>query len=117
MNKQTKTLLISLAGALVLLYALMPKNKNKSGFSNATGNKYPEPKLADDKAVKDKENAVIGLQAMRSAMDNNEPESELKKLSGIIFKEHGIKVIPNKKTGLLRAMSKDGKVLAEEEKV
>jgi hypothetical protein len=35
----------------------------------------------------------------------------------MIFQDYGVKVMPNKKTGLLRAMSKDGKVLAEEEKV
>jgi len=113
MNKTTKTLVFSLAGAFVLLYLLMPKN-NKKGASSVA--KYTEPKLADDTLVKNKENAVIGLQAMRSAMDNGESKSELDKLSSIIFQDYGVKVMPNKKSGLLRAMSKDGKVLAEEEK-
>jgi hypothetical protein len=115
MNKTTKTLLISLAGAFALLYLLMPK-KAKAGTSTTTGMKYPEPKLADDKLVKDKENAVIGLEAMRSAIDNKESKAELNKLSSMIFQDYGVKVMPNKKTGLLRAMSKEGKVLAEEEK-
>jgi hypothetical protein len=53
---------------------------------------------------------------MREAMDNNESKAELDKLSGIIFKDYGVKIMPNKKTGLLRAMSKKGKVLAEETK-
>ena len=116
MNKTTKTLVFSLIGAFALLYILMPKN-SKNGNSKTSGVKYPEPKLADDKALKDKENAIIGLEAMRSAMDNKESKSELNKLSSMIFQDYGIKVMPNKKTGLLRAMSKDGKVLAEEEKV
>lgn len=113
MNKTTKTLLISLAGAFALLYLLMPKN-NKNSTSSVP--KYAEPKVADDTLVKNKENAVIGLQAMRSAMDNGESKAELDKLSSIIFQDYGVKVMPNKKSGLLRAMSKDGKVLAEEEK-
>jgi len=113
MNKTTKTLLISLAGAFALLYLLMPKN-NKNSTSSVP--KYTEPKVADDTLVKNKENAVIGLQAMRSAMDNGEGKSELDKLTSMIFQDYGVKVMLNKKTGLLRAMSKDGKVLAEEEK-
>jgi hypothetical protein len=115
MNKTTKTLVISLVGAFALLYLLMPKNK-KGGASSTTA-KYPEPKLADNKLVQDKENATIGLQAMRSAVDNKESKKELDKLSSMIFQDYGVKVMLNKKTGLLRAMSKDGKVLAEEEKV
>jgi hypothetical protein len=116
MNKTTKTLVISLVGAFALLYLLMPK-KAKNGTTSTSGMKYPEPKVADDKALKDKENAVIGLEAMRSAIDNKESKTELNKLSSMIFQDYGVKVMPNKKTGLLRAMSKDGKVLAEEEKV
>jgi hypothetical protein len=114
MNKTTKTLLITLAGAFVLVYLLMPKNKSNSISSEP---KYPEPKIADDKKLKDKENAVVALEGMRAAIDNKESKTELNKLSAIIFQDYGIKVIPNKKTGLLRAMSKDGKVLAEEQKV
>ena len=115
MNKTTKTLVISLVGAFALLYLLMPKNKK--GGSSSSSPKYPEPKLADNKLVQDKENATIGLQAMRSAMDSKESKKELDKLSSMIFQDYGVKVMLNKKTGLLRAMSKDGKVLAEEEKV
>jgi len=43
-------------------------------------------------------------------------KTELDKLSTIIYKDYGVKIMPNKKTGLLRAMSKSGKVLAEETK-
>ena len=116
MNKTTKTLLITLAGAFALVYLLMPKNPKKSSSSSSEP-KYPEPKLADDKKLKDKENAVVALEAMRAAIDNKESKTELNKLSSIILQDYGVKVIPNKKTGLLRAMSKDGKVLAEEQKV
>lgn len=116
MNKTTKTLVVSLIGAFALLYLLMPKNK-KGASTSSSSVKYPAPKLADNKLVQDKENATIGLQAMRSAVDNKENKKELDKLSSMIFQDYGVKVMLNKKTGLLRAMSKDGKVLAEEEKV
>lgn len=115
MNKTTKTLAISLIGAFALIYILMPKKK-KSEALDTSAVKYAEPKVADDKLIKDKENAVIGIQAMRSAVDNNENKSSLDELSSIIFKDYGVKVILNKKTGLIKAMSREGKVLAEEEK-
>ena len=113
MDKTTKTLLISALGGFILFYFLLPKNKNAKKLEP----KYSAPKVADDKAVKAKENAVIGLQAMRSAIDAGEAKKELDKLNTIIYQDYGVKVMTNKKTGLLRAMSKDGKVLAEEEKV
>lgn len=115
MNKTTKTLLVSLVGAFALLYILMPKKKKLEG-AESSAMKYAEPKVADDKLIKDKENAVIGIQAMRSAVDNKETKANLDELASIIFKDYGVKVVLNKKTGLIKAMSKDGKLLAEEEK-
>jgi len=61
-----------------------------------------------------KENAVIGLQAMREAINIKESKKELDKLSSMISQDYGVKVMVSKKTGLLRAMSKDGKVISEE---
>ena len=51
---------------------------------------------------------------MREAIDNKECKKELDKLSSMILQDYGVKVMMNKKTGLLRAMSKDGKVISEE---
>ena len=76
--------------------------------------KYAEPKQVSDKDTKLKENAVIGLQAMREAINSKESKKELEKLSSMISQDYGVKVMMNKKTGLLRAMSKDGKVISEE---
>jgi hypothetical protein len=112
MDKETKTLLITLGGALLLIYLLKPKsNKSKKGLLDV---KYAEPKQVSDKDTKQKENAVIGLQAMREAINSKENKKELDKLSSMILQDYGIKVLINKKTGLLRAMSKDGKVISEE---
>lgn len=114
MDRDTKFLFGSLGVALVILLLLRGKNnKSKKDLLNV---KYAEPKQVEDKEVKDKENAVIGLKAMREAIDSKESKSELDKLSTIIYKDYGVKIMPNKKTGLLRAMNKSGKVLAEETK-
>lgn len=114
MDKNTKTFIITLAGAIVLFWLLKPKG---SIISKSSTNKFSEPKVADSTKVKAKEDAVIGLQAMREAIDNNEPKKELDKLSSIIFQDYGVKIMFNKKAGLLRAMDKSGKVLAEEQKI
>ena len=52
---------------------------------------------------------------MREAINAGEKKVELDKLSAMVLKEHGIKVVISKKTGLLRAMNKKGSVIAEEE--
>ena len=114
MDRDTKFLLGSIGVAIVILVLL--RNKNTKSKKDLLNVKYAEPKQVEDSEIKDKENAVIGLKAMREAMDNNESKAELDKLSGIIFKDYGVKIMPNKKSGLLRAMSKKGKVLAEETK-
>jgi hypothetical protein len=112
MNKETKTLFITLGGALLLIWLLKPKSdKSKKGLLDV---KYSEPKQVSDTQIKLKENAVIGLQAMREAIDSKESKKELDKLSSMISQDYGVKVMISKKTGLLRAMSKDGKVISEE---
>jgi hypothetical protein len=112
MDKNTKTLFITLGGALLLIWLLRPKNtKSKKELLDV---KYAEPKQVSDTETKLKENAVIGLKAMREAIDNKEDRKELDKLSSMILQDYGVKVMINKKTGLLRAMSKEGKVISEE---
>ena len=112
MNRETKTLFITLGGALLLIWLLRPKNsKGKKGLLDV---KYAEPKQVSDTETKLKENAVIGLKAMREAIDNKESKKELDKLSSMVLQDYGVKIMINKKTGLLRAMSKDGKVISEE---
>ena len=112
MDRNTKTLFITLGGALLLIWLLRPKNSK--GTKGLLDVKYAEPKQVSDTESKLKENAVIGIKAMREAIDNKESKRELEKLSSMISQDYGVKVMINKTTGLLRAMSKDGKVISEE---
>ena len=112
MDKNTKTLFITLGGALLLIWIL--RNKKSVNTKELLDVKYAEPKKVSDTESKLKENAVIGLKAMREAIDNNENKKELDKLSSMVLQDYGIKIMINKKTGLLRAMSKEGKVISEE---
>jgi hypothetical protein len=113
MNKEVKVLLVTLAVSLGLIWVFKPrKSSNSKTDSNS---KYSEPKVATENVKKEKESAVVGLQAMREAINSGESKTELEKLKSIILKEHGVKVLISKKTGLLRAMNKKGDVIAEEE--
>ena len=52
---------------------------------------------------------------MRDAINNGESARELDSLKNMILQENSIKIMINKKTKKLRAMKKDGSVIAEEE--
>ena len=112
MNKEVKVLLVTLCVALGLVWIFKPK---KDDGTKSLDDKYSAPKEATEDVKKEKENAVIGLQAMREAINSGEKKAELDKLSAMVLKEQGIKVVISKKTGLLRAMNKKGSVIAEEE--
>jgi len=112
MDKETKTLFITLGGALLLIWLLKPKSKKDS--KSLLDVKYAEPKKVNDTDLKNKENASIGLKAMREAIDSKENKQALDKLSTMIFQEYGVKIMLNKQTGLLRALSKEGKEISRE---
>jgi hypothetical protein len=114
MDRESKTLLASIGIGLAILWIFKPK-KGTSTSDEVVVDKYAEPKVVteDDKKIKD--DAVIGLQAMREAINNGENIRELDKLKNMILQESGIKIMINKKTKKLRAMKKDGSVIAEEE--
>ena len=114
MDRETKTLLVSVGIALAILWLFKP-SKSISSESIDTDDKYKEPKLVDDDDKKIKDDAVVGLQAMRDAINNGESARDLDKLKSVILSENNIKIMINKKTKKLRAMTKDGKVIAEEE--
>jgi hypothetical protein len=112
MNKEVKVLLVTLGVALGLIWIFKPKKDNAEKSVN---NKYAEPKEATEDVKKEKENAVVGLQAMREAINSKEKKEEIDKLRSIILKENGVNIVISKKTGLLRAMNKKGNLIAEEE--
>lgn len=112
MSKEVKLLFVTLGVSLGLIWLFKPKQGERKGVVD----KYTPPKEAkEDTSKKDKENAVVGLEAMREAINSGESKAELDKLSAIILKEKGIKIVISKKTSLLRAMNKKGNVIAEEE--
>lgn len=116
MDKETKTLAITIGIALVILWIFKPSNKNEAVKETSDSvDKYKAPKLVaeDDKKLKD--DAVVGLQAMRSAINDKQPARELDKLKNMILQENGIKIMISKSTKKLRAMDKKGSVIAEEE--
>jgi len=115
MDRETKALLASIGIALGILWIFKPKKNDSATEEEVVVDKYKEPKVVaeDDKKIKD--DAVIGLQAMREAINNGENVRELDKLKNMILQENGIKIMINRKTKMLRAMKKDGSVIAEEE--
>jgi hypothetical protein len=114
MDRETKTLLASLGIALVIIWLFKPKKSNKID-SNSNEDKYKAPKVINEDEKKLKDDAIVALQAMRDAINNGESAKELDKLKNVILVENNIKVMISKKTKKLRAMTKDGKVIAEEE--
>jgi hypothetical protein len=114
MDRETKTLLASLGIAIAILWLFKPKKEIEVSDEDID-NKYKEPSLVDDNEKKLQDDAVVGLQAMRDAINNGESAKELDKLKSVILSENNIKIMINKKTKKLRAMTKDGKVIAEEE--
>lgn len=115
MDRETKTLLVSIGIGLAILWVFKPKKHGSTNEKDVVVDKYQEPKLVaeDDKKIKD--DAVVGLQAMRDAINNGESVRELDKLKNMILQENGIKIMISKKTKKLIAMRKDGSVIAEEE--
>ena len=115
MDRETKTLLASIGIGLAILWLFKPKKNSSTTEEEVIVDKYKEPKevAEDDKKIKD--DAVVGLQAMREAINNGESVRELDKLKNMILQENGIKIMINKKTKKLRAMKKDGSIIAEEE--
>jgi hypothetical protein len=115
MDRETKTLLASIGIGLAILWLFKPKKNSSTTEEEVVVDKYKEPKVVaeDDKKLKD--DAVVGLQAMREAINNGENVRELDKLKNMILQENGIKIMINKKTKKLRAMEKNGSIIAEEE--
>lgn len=114
MDRETKTLFISIGIALGIIWLFKPKKSNNTEL-NFNDDKYKAPKVVKEDEKKLKDDAVVGLQAMRDAINNGESAKELDKLKNVILTENNIKIMINKKTKKLRAMTKTGTVIAEEE--
>ena len=116
MDKETKTFIATIAIALAILWIFKPKKSAKpEKESDVIVDKYQAPKVVADDEKKLKDEAVVGLQAMRQAIDDGQPARELDKLKNMILQESGIKIMISKNTKKLRAMDKKGAVIGEEE--
>lgn len=116
MDKETKTFIATIAIALAILWIFKPKKSDKSEKeSDVIVDKYQAPKVVADDEKKLKDEAVVGLQAMRQAINDGQPARELDKLKNMILQESGIKIMISKNTKKLRAMDKKGAVIGEEE--
>jgi hypothetical protein len=117
MDKETKSFIVTIAIAIGILWLFKPKKNDgdKTKDGDVLVDKYQAPKVADEDEKKLKDDAVVGLQAMREAMNKGEPPRELDKLKNMILQESGIKIMYSKTADKLRAMDKKGGVIAEEQ--
>lgn len=116
MNKETKTFLATIAIALGILWLFRPKKgTDADGKEKDLVDKYQAPKIVAEDEKKLKDEAVVGLQAMRQAIEDGQPARELDKLKNMILQESGVKIMISKNTKKLRAMDKKGEVIAEEQ--
>jgi hypothetical protein len=117
MDKETKGFIATIAIAIGILWIFKPKksNSDKAKDGDVLVDKYQAPKVADEDEKKLKDDAVVGLQAMREAINKGESARELDKLKNMILQESGIKIMISTTTKKLRAMDKKGSVIAEEE--
>ena len=117
MDKETKAFIATIGIALAILWIFKAKKNSgdKSKEDDVVVDKYQAPKVVAEDEKKLKDEAVIGLQAMRDAINKSESARELDKLKNMILQESGIKIMISKNTKKLRAMDKKGNVIAEEE--
>jgi len=110
MEKETQSFLVVIGLVLGLLWITKPKANKDSSDSN----KYLNPKVMSKAEASAKENASIGLKAMREAIKSGEPAKELDKLKSIILQDYGLRTLISKTTGLLKITDKSGSVILEE---
>lgn len=117
MDRETKAFIATIGIALVILWVFKPKKGTDANdkTDEVTVDKYQAPKVVAEDEKKLKDEAVVGLQAMRQAIEDGQPARELDKLKNMILQESGIKIMISKTTKKLRAMDKKGGVIAEEE--
>jgi len=115
MDNETKNILKILGVAVVILFLLKPKlsNGQKSKSLLDLSNKTKAPKTGSNNSDKEFENAVVSIKAYRSALNNNESQSELDKLNRIGISEYGIKIF--NENGKLYARNTKGEDIANEE--
>ena len=91
MGKEEKTLLATIGIALAILWIFKPKksaNSKEDKKDDVLVEKYQAPKVVEEDEKKLKDEAVVGLQAMRQAINDGQPARELDKLKNMILQEN-----------------------------
>lgn len=115
MDRETKNILAVLGVAIVVLLIFKPSKSGNKRKNILSGKKNTEPPKVDGSDDKKFENAVISIQAVRSAINNGESDTEVDKLNRMTLKDYGIKVFKCKKSGKLVARDTKGDDIAKEE--
>lgn len=97
MNRQNITAAVVIVVIAATAYWILGKKDSK----------YLSPKKSDGKAVEEKTNARIALDAYLNAIDNGEDARSLEKLNSTLVQELGIRVV--RSSGKWMARTSDGR--------
>lgn len=111
MDNQTKTFLITVGLAVIILYIARPNN-NLFDAKSKDHKLAPPRKISKDVTSKNKDGHIV-IDAMRNALMANEKQEEIDKLNNMFLKEYGMKVYFDD-SGKLEAKTPDGKIVAKE---
>lgn len=106
MKEELKNGLIVLAFTAIILFIAMPKSKAVP----KKGQMVPSLAKSDENQY---EQAVVGIKAIRGAINANEAKSFIDELKQTILSENNIRIIESK--GLLIATDRAGKEIAKEQ--
>jgi hypothetical protein len=106
MKEELKNGLIVLAFTAIILFLALPKSKSTTKKSSMV----PSLAKSDENQY---EQAVVGIKAVRSAINANETKAIIDELKQTILQENNIRVIESK--GLLVATDRSGKEIAKEQ--
>lgn len=111
MDNQEKTLLITVALAILILYIARPKRNLLD--SKDKSKKTSPPKTMTQESSKNNNDGSVIISAMRQAITDDIPQKEIDALNEIFLKEYGLKVFFGADKKLV-AKDKSGKIVTRE---
>ena len=111
MDKQVSTLLGVVAVSIVLLYLARPKNSNINTITKKPS--LEPPRTISNEANDKKKDGAIAIEAMRSAINADEPQDRIDELQAELKKDLGMKVLFDD-DGKLKATTLEGKLITKE---
>ena len=120
MDKQTKYLLMVVGATIVVLWLTKPKGNMISTAKESLDNgsidlssKTSSPNEADGNLANEQHSGMVGIEAMRSAINNGESKSQLDELNRLLVSENNIKIY-SLEDGSLCARNRSGVTVAKE---